>query len=150
MSDKLVEIEEKGVTIPPGASIDYKSAILDTVFNKTPISKLFLIFSIFIYGIIAYSKGKNGVNEKDLSVFIFFLIFVFIIFILFEASSLFYRRFLNSFFISDIKSGIIGECFKFFTKKTFLVVIIILMVLAYLFCKDEILNFLNNTIKNFG
>ena len=145
----FTKIGEDGVTIK-GGSVDYKSAVLDTVFNKTPISKLFLILSIFVYGIVAYSKREAGVSEKDLSVFIFFLIFVFIIFILFEASSLFYRRFLNSFFINDIESGIIGKCFKFFTKKTVLVVIIIIIVLGYLFCKENILNFLNNIIQNFG
>lgn len=150
MNDKLTKIEEKGVTITPGSSVDYKSAVLDAVFNRTPVSKLFLIFSIFVYGIIAFSKKEIGVSERDLSVFLFFLIFVFITFILFEAIALFYRRFLNNFFANDINLDLIAKCFSFFTKKALLLFIAIILAIIYLTHKNNVIIFFDNIIQKFS
>ena len=107
-------------------------------YNKTPIPKLFLTLSMAIYGVIAYSKGKEGVGANDLSLFAFFILFVVVIFIILTISAHFYRGFIN-------------KLLEFSNKKDLPFIFIIggLLLLLCIVFKSQIINLIENYIRLF-
>jgi len=117
---------------------DLKNEIANA-YNKTPIPKLFLTLSMAIYGVIAYSKGGEGVSSSDLSLFAFFILFVVIIFITLTISAHLYRILIN-------------KLVEFSNKKDLLFIFMIggLLLLLYIIFKSQIINLIENLIRIFA
>jgi len=133
---------EKEVTTGSGEGYQTDNRDLKNEFanayNKTPIPKLFLTLSMVIYGVIAYSKGKEGVSANDLSLFAFFILFIVIIFIILTIFAHLYRGFIN-------------KLVEFSDKKDLLFIFMVgsLLLLLYIIFKSQIINSIENFIKIF-
>jgi hypothetical protein len=128
---------------------DFKSAVADA-FSKTPISRLFVILSMVVYAVIAYSKKDKGVELNDLSMFLFFSIFIVLVFIFLAVASHVYRRYLKFFLIDDIGKDVIKYIYNFFSRKSFIVLVIVAIIFSYLFLKTNLLMLFSNIIAKFN
>lgn len=130
-------------------SSDFKNAVADAL-SKTPIAKLFVILSMLVYAIIAYSKRDIGVKADDISAFIFFSIFIVLVFIFLAVSSHIYRKYLKFFLIDGNDIDILNKCFNFFTKRSFFILILIALIFIFLIFKANLILFFNDAIRGFS
>jgi len=91
-----------------------------------------------IYGVVAYSKGGEGVSVNDLSLFAFFILFIVIIFIVLTISAHLYRNFIN-------------KLVEFSNKKDLLFIFIVgsLLLLLCIIFKSQVINSIESFIKIF-
>lgn len=90
-------LEEKSPTETTTSSDSIKKGIkslpvdLLSLAKDLSIPRLFLILSFVVYAVISFSKGSSGIDEKDFSLFVYFIVFSMTIFGLLIVSRDFYR-----------------------------------------------------------
>lgn len=118
------------------------------ILNKMSLPRLFLIMSLIIYGVISYSKGEEGVIERDLSIFIFFLINTILLFGLLTVLKKIYELNWNN----CIRN------FSLFIKTHYKIFLLLILILVWLFLflyyiapiLDTTRSYITEIIGNFG
>ncbi len=143
---KKDDIKTKGVDKEPKKSnTEGLDSVPKAILNMT-VPKQFLILSMIIYGVIAYSKEKSGVDVNDLSSFIFFILFIVIVFIALTTSKYLWNDFINTpnFKIKEFS----GKNLKNYLK--LLIFIFLIVILLSVILKIQIvMDFMKNFIEIF-
>jgi hypothetical protein len=133
---------------------DYKRSIPEQgslFIAETPIAKLYLILLMVIYGVIVYSKGKNGVENDDVSLLVFFSLFVIVSISCVELLTMLKRKFdieIKSAY--SIREAIKNLFSRYFVPVFFVIGLLIsLGILAYYSGKfiAEILNTVSHIVR---
>jgi hypothetical protein len=112
------------------------------------IPKLFLILSMAIYGVIAYSKKEAGVETDDLSLFIFFILFIIVVFIILTVFKYLWN-FISMLKIKNRVETLYGKNLKDYLKILFIFPTIILLLVIFKFQIINFVRFLINAFVNF-
>ena len=140
------EIKTRGVDKEPEKSnTEGLDSVPKAILNMT-VPKQFLILSMIIYGVIAYSKGECGVDINDLSLFIFFILFIIIVFVILTIS-----KYLWNDFVKTPNSKIEKFYRKNFKKylKLLIFIFLIVILLAIVFKIQIVMDFIKNFIEIF-
>lgn len=144
---------EKGNTVE-SANYEKKSFISDwqtraiDAIEKAPLSKLYILLSLLVYAVVAFSKKEIGVLSQDVISYIMFSIFVitiyFLILYLNKLHQLNWGKFSNSLLVSC------RDFYSFFIKniKYFLIFLLFLAIL-FIFLKyyNLIISYIANIFR---
>lgn len=125
--------------------------IAKAILNMT-MPRLFLILSMIIYGVIAYSKRTEGVKESDLSLFIFFILFILIVFIVLVVFKHLWNNFtdifkrIEEFDKRDFKNYLKS---RFLMLKLIILIFLIIILIAVIFNVQIIMDSITDFVRNF-